>query len=634
MRSSLLATGEKLDIPASQSLANFVSSGTVGFTDAAGKQHLLYFPSYFSQDPILDGLHYVIEGQKIELLETLQGFGNARDVELVYDDWGRVNSLFLVDHGLEYPNREWPFGFVHKFELTPSGELTHQQISDFKAFNHSVDLSDLNTDGLPDLIVLHMGQRDAPFESWHNLNYFVSNTGGYSTQEVIFANAEGAEVGGGGAVIFADLDGDGQEELIQGNYQPSDEGDWGAWGALRVLDFDPSGVVNIEYSIGRNGISQYMGISGLETVDIDSDGDLDVISYLEGSHPDLPDVPWSGQAVQIYENRGGQLVDPSAKRPDLVINNQVDSNGAREGRMIDLTFDGDVELFRNLVGGDVTTDAVSALATFDGWVSLPIESPQIDFSPNWNYQGHMFTRVVDLDLASPSFVSFFIEDSEVFPIVWTIEADHPLDILVEGVERKIFGSAWSDRYMMLADTAEINAGGGLDYAAYELPLTGVEISTRYIDDSLKFRVGGADFEHLLTDIERLDFTDCSVAFDIEGSAGQTAKTLAAVIGADGLSNKEYVGIGLQLFDAGQSLSSVCELALTAVGATSHADVVNLLYTNLFGEASTEAQAQEYVSALDAGVFTKGSLAAAAAELTDDLGVIDLVGLAETGIEYV
>lgn len=124
------------------------------------------------------------------------------------------------------------------------------------------------------------------------------------------------------------------------------------------------------------------------------------------------------------------------------------------------------------------------------------------------------------------------------------------------------------------------------------------------------------------------------AFDLDGSAGQTAKTLAAVIGADGLSNKEYVGIGLQLFDAGQSLASVCELALNAVGATTHTDVVNLLYTNLFGEAPTEAQAQEYVSALDAGVFTKGSLAAAAAELTDDLGVIDLVGLAETGIEYV
>ena len=124
------------------------------------------------------------------------------------------------------------------------------------------------------------------------------------------------------------------------------------------------------------------------------------------------------------------------------------------------------------------------------------------------------------------------------------------------------------------------------------------------------------------------------AFDLNGSAGLTAKTLAAVIGEDGLSNREYVGIGLELFDAGQSLAAVCELALTAVGATTDEAVVNLLYTNLYGEAPTAQVAQPFIDALNNGGFTKGSLAAAAAELTDDLGVIDLVGLAETGIEYV
>ena len=135
-------------------------------------------------------------------------------------------------------------------------------------------------------------------------------------------------------------------------------------------------------------------------------------------------------------------------------------------------------------------------------------------------------------------------------------------------------------------------------------------------------------------ISVVSFRNTSISLDVQGSAGQTAKTLAAVIGEDGLSNKEYVGIGLQLFDAGQSLASVCELALTAVGATTNEAVVNLLYTNLYGEAPTADVAQPFIDALNNGGFTKGSLAAAAAELTDDLGVIDLVGLAETGVEYV
>ena len=152
------------------------------------------------------------------------------------------------------------------------------------------------------------------------------------------------------------------------------------------------------------------------------------------------------------------------------------------------------------------------------------------------------------------------------------------------------------------------------------------------DDGLL--VSSGDGQHQLRNVERLIFDDTKFAIDITGSAGLTAKTLAAVIGEAGLSNKEYVGIGLQLFDAGQSLATVCKLALTAVGATTNEDVVNTLYSNLYGESPSDDQLQEYVELLDQGVFTKGSLAAAAAELTDDLGVIDLVGLAEKGIEYV
>lgn len=151
--------------------------------------------------------------------------------------------------------------------------------------------------------------------------------------------------------------------------------------------------------------------------------------------------------------------------------------------------------------------------------------------------------------------------------------------------------------------------------------------------SLSDREGLLGLDQLKT-VERIHFYDKKLAIDLSGSAGQVSKTLAAVIGEEGLSNKEYVGIGLQLFDAGQSLATVCELALTAVGATTNEEVVNLLYTNLYSEAPTADVAQPFIDALNNGGFTKGSLAAAAAELTDDLGVIDLVGLAETGIEYV
>lgn len=135
-------------------------------------------------------------------------------------------------------------------------------------------------------------------------------------------------------------------------------------------------------------------------------------------------------------------------------------------------------------------------------------------------------------------------------------------------------------------------------------------------------------------MERLEFSDTKVAFDLDGAAGQTSKILATVFGSDAVvSVPDYVGVGLSLFDGGQSLESIAALVLDFVGAQTHAVVVTLLYTNLSGAAPTALEAQPFIDALDPGIYTKASMAAAAAELMDIPIVIDLVGLAGTGIEF-
>lgn len=138
----------------------------------------------------------------------------------------------------------------------------------------------------------------------------------------------------------------------------------------------------------------------------------------------------------------------------------------------------------------------------------------------------------------------------------------------------------------------------------------------------------------LIGIERLIFADNSLALDVDGNAGKVASLLGAVFGAESIHNQEYVGIGLTLFDSGQSMEQVADLALRAVGAVSHDDVVERLYGNLFGSAPSQNEKAAYVSLLDNGVYSSASLAVAAADLVDDYGVVDLVGLQQTGIEYI
>ncbi|MFN7087283.1 MAG: DUF4214 domain-containing protein [Burkholderiales bacterium] len=144
---------------------------------------------------------------------------------------------------------------------------------------------------------------------------------------------------------------------------------------------------------------------------------------------------------------------------------------------------------------------------------------------------------------------------------------------------------------------------------------------------------GAD---ILVNMERLRFADESLAFDLGGNAGMTAKILGAVFGADSISNKNYAGIGIGLLDGGMSYPDLMRLALVAkLGASfSDADEVNVLYRNLVGMPPSDTELAYWVGTLSSGQYTQTSLAVMAADHPLNTGNIDLVGLAVTGLPYV
>lgn len=139
----------------------------------------------------------------------------------------------------------------------------------------------------------------------------------------------------------------------------------------------------------------------------------------------------------------------------------------------------------------------------------------------------------------------------------------------------------------------------------------------------------------LSRVERLVFEGVSLTLDMSPNlpAGQTAMILGAVFGKKTIQKLDYVGIGLSLFDQGQSFTDISTLAMSVVQKSTPEDVVNLLWTNVVGTPPRPDQARPYIDILNAGM-TPGQLAELAAKTDVNLAQIDLVGLAETGILYV
>ncbi len=124
--------------------------------------------------------------------------------------------------------------------------------------------------------------------------------------------------------------------------------------------------------------------------------------------------------------------------------------------------------------------------------------------------------------------------------------------------------------------------------------------------------------------------------DLSGNAGTVAKILGAVFGPAEVANDVYAGIGLHYMDGGMTYESLMQLALDArLGAgASHPAVVDLLYTNVVGVPPADADRAYFVDLLDSRAFTVPGLGVYAADYFMNMDNINLVGLAEQGLEYV
>jgi len=197
----------------------------------------------------------------------------------------------------------------------------------------------------------------------------------------------------------------------------------------------------------------------------------------------------------------------------------------------------------------------------------------------------------------------------------------------------LYGNGGADSLSGGIGNDTIEGGDGIDTAQFSSTWNDYKTSLANKVFSVTDKRSSSDGTDSLTGIERLKFTDKSIAIDLDGNAGITAKVIGAVLGSSSVKNPTYVGIGLSYTDKGMSYSDLGSLALSAVGATTNDAIVTTIWRNVVGTNPSAAEKAPFVKMLEDGMKA-GDLVVLAADTAFNTTNINLVGLAQTGIEYI
>jgi Ca2+-binding RTX toxin-like protein len=209
------------------------------------------------------------------------------------------------------------------------------------------------------------------------------------------------------------------------------------------------------------------------------------------------------------------------------------------------------------------------------------------------------------------------------------------------------GSAFDDVLRGTDGNNVFVGGGGNDQVIGRLGLDtmqfasarAINLVTRVGDTIV---VGGPEGADVTTGIERLQFSDRSIAFDLGPgeAAGNTVRIIGAAFGAARLT-PDIVGAGIDVFDTGATMLQVADLALSTslyvslAGSRSNVDFVNTVYRNVVGVLPSPQEWDFYVSLLQGSgeTMSQADLLVLAANSAQNDVNINLVGMQQTGVEF-
>lgn len=202
----------------------------------------------------------------------------------------------------------------------------------------------------------------------------------------------------------------------------------------------------------------------------------------------------------------------------------------------------------------------------------------------------------------------------------------------------IVGNDGNDNLYGLAGNDTINGGSGNDSIDGGVGIDISEYNSKKSSNIISFDKSNITIKNLANDIdvlkniERLKFIDTSVAFDLDSNAGVAAKVMGAVLGKASINNSIDFGYWLSQTDIGLSYADIGQKALDKASLKTNDQIVSTLWKNVVGFTASEVDKAPFIKMLVDGM-KPGELVFLAAETAFNTSNINLVGLAQTGIEY-
>jgi len=209
---------------------------------------------------------------------------------------------------------------------------------------------------------------------------------------------------------------------------------------------------------------------------------------------------------------------------------------------------------------------------------------------------------------------------------------------VEAIEfsDKVVSLEIPDRYVNTPSKDNFDGGPGIDTVVYD-KLLSKYVLTPGVNGMEVGSKDGSEGTDWLLNIERLQFRDQGLAFDLDGHAGVAAKTLGLVFGLDAVKVPAYVGICLDYLDNKQFTPAQLMHEALAIrlgnDALNPQKVVSFVYERLTGAAPVPSELNKYVGWITSGAYTADGLAVYASELSLNTVVTQLTGMAATGIAF-